>query len=164
MSDAWRPVAAALADEGRRMLWARMLVEGGVDAASLPSRERRALAALERAGLATVEGGRATAVDAFGPLLEHRPAASGLDRFLRDGRIASWPRRPGDRAELLAWAADRAVARGATATEREVTERLAAIADDPATLRRDLVDAGLLDRDADGATYRRASDPDAAQR
>lgn len=144
------------------MLWARMLVEGGVDAASLASRERRALAALERAGLAAVEGGRATAVDAFRPLLEHRAAASGLDRFLRDGRIASWPRRPGDRAALLAWAADRAVARGGTATEREVTERLSAIADDPATLRRDLVDAGLLDRDADGTAYRRASDAGAA--
>ncbi|WP_404312194.1 DUF2087 domain-containing protein [Agrococcus terreus] len=161
MTDAWRPVAAALADEGRRMLWARMLVDGGVDAASLASRERRALAALERAGLAAVEDGRATAVDAFGSLLEHRPAASGLDRFLRDGRIVSWPRRPRDRAALLAWAADRAVAAGAAATEREVTKRLAAVADDPATLRRDLVDAGLLDRAADGSAYRRASGPDA---
>ncbi|WAC66926.1 DUF2087 domain-containing protein [Agrococcus sp. SL85] len=160
MTDAWRTVAATLADEARRLLWARMLAEGGVDVGPLPSRERRALAALERAGLARVEGAggaaRAVALDAFSPLLAHRPAASGIDRFVRDGRIASWPRRPSDRAALLAWAAERALPEGGAVDERAVTERLAAIADDPATLRRDLVDAGLLDRDADGAAYRRA--------
>lgn len=161
MTDAWRPLAATLADEARRLLWARMLVDGGLEVAPLTARERRALAALERAGLARVEGERAVALDAFSPLLAHRSAASGIDRFVRDGRIASWPRRPVDRAALLAWAAGRALPEGGAADERAVTQRLAAIADDPATLRRDLVDAGLLERDADGAAYRLPAAPGA---
>lgn len=40
--------------------------------------------------------------------------------------------------------------------ERTLTKRLATLSDDPVTMRRYLVDAGLLDRAADGSTYRRA--------
>ena len=39
--------------------------------------------------------------------------------------------------------------------ERELTERLAELADDPALLRRALVDGGLLSRSPDGSDYRR---------
>lgn len=153
MTDAWRPIAAALADPDRRMLWARIVVDGQIDASSATARERRALAALERAGLVALEGSIASPVDAFGPLLAHRPAASGIDRFLRAGRIATWPRRASDRDALLDWAAERAVAPGEHVDEPTVTARLAAIADDPATLRRDLVDAGRLRRTPDGSAY-----------
>lgn len=158
MTDAWRPIAAALADEPRRLAWARV-VAGAADGspvglAALTARERRAVDALARAGLVDLADGIAMPADPFSGLLEHRPAASGIDRFLRDGRIAAWPRRPADRAALLAWAAGRAVADGARVDERAVTERLAAVSDDPATLRRDLVDAGLLEREPDGSVYR----------
>lgn len=163
MTDAWRPIAAALADQARRLAWARV-VAGAADGSPVPmaaltSRERRAIDALARAGLVEVADGTAVPADPFTPLLGHRPAASGLDRFLRDGRIAAWPKRPADRAELLDWAAGRAVAADETVDERRVTERLAEVADDPATLRRDLVDAGLLERKPDGSGYRLARDP-----
>ena len=39
--------------------------------------------------------------------------------------------------------------------ERELTERLAELADDPALLRRALVNGGLLSRSPDGSDYRR---------
>lgn len=159
MTDAWRPIAAALADEGRRLVWARIVLGASdrspVQASALTARERRAVDALERAGLVAVVDGAVEPADPFTPLLGHRPAASGIDRFVRDGRIAAWPKRPVDRAALLEWAADRALPVGDTGSEAAVTERLAAIADDPVTLRRDLVDAGLLERAADGSAYRR---------
>jgi hypothetical protein len=160
MTDAWRPIAAVLADEARRLAWARVVTGAAdgspVDLAGLPARERRAIDALARAGLIVVTEGVALPLEPFGPLLEHRPAASGIERFLRDGRITAWPKRPADRAALLAWAAERAAPDDTSADERQVTERLAAVSDDPVTLRRDLVDAGLLAREPDGSAYRRA--------
>ncbi|WP_306233442.1 DUF2087 domain-containing protein [Agrococcus beijingensis] len=163
MTDAWRPIVATLADEARRLAWARV-VTGAADGspvalAGLTTRERRALEALERAGLVTLRGGLALPADPLTPLLGHRPAASGIERFVHQGRIAAWPKRPSDRAALLAWAAERAVAPGAAVSEREVTERLAAVADDPVGLRRDLVDAGLLERQPDGSAYRLGQHP-----
>ncbi|ERG64321.1 hypothetical protein L332_07620 [Agrococcus pavilionensis RW1] len=159
MTDAWRPIAAALADEGRRLAWARIVLgvadRSPVQASALTARERRAVEALERAGLVTVVDGAVLPADPFTPLLGHRPAASGIDRFVRDGRIAAWPKRPADRAALLRWATEHALPAGGSASEAAVTERLAAIIDDPATLRRYLVDAGLLEREADGSAYRR---------
>lgn len=165
MTDAWRPIAATLADEARRLAWARVVTGAAdgspVELAVLTARERRAIDALARAGLVELEDGSALPADPFRPLLEHRPAAAGIDRFLRDGRIAAWPKRPADRAMVLAWAAERAITEGEAdagqrVSERQVTERLATVSDDPATLRRDLVDAGLLARESDGSAYRRA--------
>lgn len=159
MTDAWRPIAATLADEGRRLAWARIVLGAAnrspVQVSALTARAQREVRALERAGLVTVVDGAVEPADPFTPLLGHRRAASGIDRFVREGRIAVWPKRPGDRAALLAWAAERALPAGTTAPEAAVTERLAAITDDPATLRRDLVDARLLEREADGSAYRR---------
>jgi hypothetical protein len=158
MTDAWRPVAATLADEGKRLVWARIVLGAAdrspVRVSALTARERRAVEALERAGLVDVVDGSVEPADPFTSLLGHRPAASGVDRFVRDGRIAAWPKRPADRASLLEWAADRALPSG-RASEAEVTERLAALSDDPVALRRDLVDAGILEREADGSAYRR---------
>lgn len=158
MSD-WRPVVAALADADRRSLLARVTV--AADAAApmrvdaLSSAERRRAEGLARAGVVTIDGdGIVLPADPFTPLLGHRAAASGIDRFVREGRIVAWPKRPGDRAALLAWAASHAVQHDETASEATVTSRLAEISDDPATLRRDLVDGGLLERSADGSAYR----------
>lgn len=74
--------------------------------------------------------------------------------FFRDGRLTSLPRR---RAYLLAACAELAdrFERGRRYTEREVNDILAGDAPDPATLRRLLVDEGLLERDAAGTCWRR---------
>lgn len=121
------------------------------------ARSSRDLAALLRAGLVVEESGRLHVRDAFTPLLAAQPAsvASGPERFLVKGRLVTWPRRQSDRLELLAFVAERTVGEGEELTEREFTERLAAISDDPAAVRRYLVDAGVVVRDPDGSRYRR---------
>ncbi|GAA1349814.1 DUF2087 domain-containing protein [Falsarthrobacter nasiphocae] len=77
----------------------------------------------------------------------------------QDGRLVSYPAKPGRRGPLLAALADRALGPGRTYTEPEVNEALAAVAEDVVTLRRYLVDAGLLERSVDGGEYRRRVDP-----
>ena len=78
---------------------------------------------------------------------------TGVDRFLVDGRIAQYPAKPSDRVEILEWAAAR-VADDHPVDEATITSRLAEVTDDPASLRRCLVDANLIERDADGTAYR----------
>ncbi|WP_431219437.1 DUF2087 domain-containing protein [Leifsonia xyli] len=158
----WRPVVAALANRDARAVWAR-LVAGGVpgDAELSAAREGRALTLLESAGLVRHEGGAFAAdEDVFRRLLEsaaaNRPRPAGVQRFLRpDGRIDRYPAGADDRLELLTHVADAVLPPGQTVAERELTERLAALGDDPVSLRRYLVDAGLLLRTASGSEYTR---------
>ena len=72
---------------------------------------------------------------------------------MRDDRIETWPAKPDDRTAVMRWAAERALRPGEQVDEQTVTERLGALWRDPATLRRDLVDNGLLERAADGSSY-----------
>jgi hypothetical protein len=155
----WRPVIAALANGEARAVWARLVLgEGGLPG---NARERRAVALLEAAGLV-----RRDADGAYRPddtILRRLLAASaaarpqGVDRFLRpDGRIDRWPAGAADRAALLAHVAEASLATGETLGERELTERLTRFADDPVTLRRYLVDAGLLTRTPTGSEYTRS--------
>lgn len=153
MSNEWRRVVAALDHPERRRVYAEVVL-------GLPgtpgTRRTKALAALQAAGLVDAEG-RATPT-AFAALLAETPPVTrqGLERWVRDGVITDWPSRPGDRAELLAWVRDQVIGDGPLA-ERELTDRLAGLTRDPVALRRDLVDAGLLVRAADGSQYRRAT-------
>ncbi len=75
-----------------------------------------------------------------------------LARFFRAGHLAVMPKRADDRAAVLAYVASR-FERGRDYAEEEVNRALLAIDSDYASLRRALVDAGLLTR-ASG-TYRR---------
>ncbi len=159
----WRPVFAALSDPERRTTLARITVAEADGTpfmhSSLTTAERRRVAALQRAGLVTIDGDAVLSNDPFTAALGHRPAASGIDRFLRAGRIASWPAKPADRAALLQWAAAEVLPDDEShVDERLLTERLAQISADPATLRRDLVDAGLFARSADGSRYWRVGE------
>lgn len=149
-----RQLLATLADADRRRLYATLvLADDGVAADALSSKQRRQLEALVRAGLAEVDHGVARASDGFSGLLEKKHAVSGIDRFLHDGMIDSWPAKPADRLAVMRWAAEQALPAGERVDEQEVTERLGAVWRDPATLRRDLVDNGLLERAADGSAY-----------
>ena len=84
--------------------------------------------------------------------------AAGVDRWLRaDGRIDHWPKSADDRLELLTWIAERLMGSEEVLAEKPFTQRLFAFTTDPNTLRRALVDAGLIDRNANGTDYRRAT-------
>ena len=73
-----------------------------------------------------------------------------------DGRITALPARESKRRVVLEYVAER-FEPGREYGEREVNGLLLSIHDDPASLRRYLVDEGLLERTA--GVYRRASAP-----
>ena len=81
---------------------------------------------------------------------------AGPERFLVRGRLERSPRRWEDRRLVLRWLAAQVLPLDEPTSERVLTERLAAIADDPVARRRDLVDAGLAHRTRDGAEYWRS--------
>lgn len=81
------------------------------------------------------------------------PAPCGAVRFLVRGRLVTTPRRTRDRDDLLEHVAAVTVEPGEELDEAALTARLGAVADDPVRLRRDLVEAGLVGRRADGSRY-----------
>lgn len=150
MSNEWRRIVAALDNPGRRAVYAELVL--GVT--GLPTTKRsKAIAALRDAGLVDDEG--KAIPDVFARLLAERPPVTrtGIDRWVEGGRIQHYPAKPADRREVLEWAAGQLP--DGQYSEAQVNELLAAITADVATLRRYLVDAGLLQRDADGSSYRR---------
>lgn len=88
-------------------------------------------------------------------------AQRALKRLLANGRLTAVPRRPADQALLVALAATQIDA-GRSLVEGEVNERLKAwlgtisepFGIDHVTLRRMLVDSGLLVRTTSGSLYR----------
>jgi hypothetical protein len=78
------------------------------------------------------------------------------------GRLVEIPRAPALRLELLRHLAER-FEPGRSYREAEVNALLREVHDDHAALRRYLVDARLLGRDDDGATYWRAGDTSAPE-
>jgi hypothetical protein len=75
-----------------------------------------------------------------------------LEAFVRDGRITSMPTVPWKREIVLDWLAGRFEV-GRHYSEPDVTAALEGHAEDRVSLRRALVDAGLLDR-AEGEYWR----------
>lgn len=84
-----------------------------------------------------------------------REVATGVDRFLRAGRIDHFPASATDRRALLEWVLDQVAPSDEVLTERELNERLLAYSDDFALLRRYLVDNDLLKRTPSGSSYAR---------
>lgn len=163
----WRAVAAALADERRLRLYARVITaaERGTPLAGqdLEPKERKSLAALQKAGL--VSSGVCDVQPVGGVFA--RLLASGRElpetsvrRFLVNGKISSYPRRQADRLELLHFVAGHAFesvpappGELPVLNERAITERLAEYSDDPAAVRRYLVDEGIVSRNPEGSRY-----------
>jgi hypothetical protein len=161
MADEWRRVVATLADPVRRQVYASIVLgaDGSVSGDSIiPQKKRgKAIADLIAAGLvADVAGTLVANGEIFRELLAQTPAVTreGIDRFIRNGRVERYPSKPGDRDEVLRWARDTAITSAEVLSEREFSDRLAELADDAVTLRRYLVDGGLVVRDADGQRYR----------
>ncbi len=158
-SKRWRQVAAMLADVDRRLLYAQIVVSADTGtpmrAADLDSAGAKRLRALLAAGL-VVDDGALRPGEVFAELLDESAprVASGPERFLTHGRLTVLPRRAADRDELFAWLAGRVLAPGECLDEKQLTSRLAELADDPVALRRYLIDAGELLRSPDGRDYR----------
>lgn len=166
-ADGWRPVIAALANAEQRLLLAEVIAEEARRReATVPDRRReKGLAQLASAGLLAAEDDGGWRVDASGlrallsaPAAAARPRSGDelIDRFVRDGRIHTYPAKPAQRHALLQWAARQSMAAGEVLTEPGITARLGQLTDDPATLRRYLVDAHLVSRSPDGSGYRLA--------
>lgn len=152
----WRPVIAALANPDTRTAIGLLIVGGDVEeflATKSPSRRRHIVGSLESAGLVTDD--LRLRQDVFAELLRRDPVrrATGIERFLRDGRIAQYPSNQEDREELLRWVAGRAIRPDEVIGERDMNERLAEFSDDTAVLRRYLVDFGIVERRRDGTEY-----------
>ncbi len=80
-----------------------------------------------------------------------------LRAFVVDGRLASIPAQEKKRAVILRWLLDKAFTEDRAYPEKEVNQRLALVHRDVASLRRYLVDAGLMTRS--GGVYRRTTRP-----
>ena len=89
---------------------------------------------------------------------EDRASDAGFDArvlraFIRDGRLVSIPARDKRRQVVYRYLRDQVFTEDRPYPEREVNQRLALFHPDVATIRRGMVDAGLVTREA--GSYRR---------
>jgi hypothetical protein len=83
-----------------------------------------------------------------------------LRAFVRDGRLVSIPAKPKKRELLLPFILERCFPEDRDYEEKEVNQRLALLYQDVSALRRYLIDARLMTREA--GIYRRTTPPDAS--
>lgn len=159
----WRAVMAALSNPHVRHIFAELELGAPLEAVGKEmgaSRRRRALTTLRKSGLVhDVDGETVINAEVFPRALASAPPPArptGVERFLmKDGRIDRYPDDATERAELLALLASQALDVGEVVTEREVTDRLTRFTDDPAGLRRAMVDEEILERTRSGSEYAR---------
>lgn len=150
-SPSWQRVFSTLAGERSRTLYARAVL--GEPLVASPKEIQR----LVDAGLLTRD--YAVRGEVFKEVLAASAPATpkGVDRFFHDGRIDGLPRAAQDRSDLLSHLTERLLPADTELGEPEVNLLLATVTRDVPTLRRALVDAGLLVRHPDGTGYRRMS-------
>jgi hypothetical protein len=160
-----------LADEHRLRVFAAVAL-GARSVAEVAKRsgldEAEAQSALPRlvgAGLVTQGDGLQVSLEALGAAARRRPERSRgaadatadeqrvLRNFVVDGRLVRLPARQAQKQVVLGYVARR-FDESRSYEEREVNEVLRDFHDDTASLRRYLVDEGLLEREA--GVYRRA--------
>ncbi|WP_457966139.1 DUF2087 domain-containing protein [Arthrobacter sp. D1-29] len=159
----WRRVVAALANREARTAYAQIVLGAKPPDALAEMREQRCTRAIEvllTAGLVerTGTGELQASATIFQDLLTQQPKRvpqTGVDRFMRLGRIERYPANMAQRRELLAWIAGDAIRPGEELTEQQVNERLLSYTDDVVLLRRYLIDFGLLTRTPSGSSYSR---------
>jgi hypothetical protein len=150
-------LVSALADPARLQLFARICAapEG------LPADSAKLVKRLIDVGLVTVDGDvYRAAPQVFREALAKAPADP-LDALFSRGRLVTIPH-SGRRRELLLTHLAERFEPGRLYTEQDVREKLSMVHDDHATLRRYLVDEGLLQRSNDGGAYGRPSEARAA--
>jgi hypothetical protein len=116
------------------------------------------VSAIVNSGIAelTTDGALTLTPAVFRELLSEgkRETKTGIQRFLVDGRISTYPAAPSERGALLRWVRDQVITPDEALSEPEMNDRLAKFHDDVAVLRRYLVDFGLVERHFDGTEYR----------
>lgn len=159
----WRRVLATLGNADARTAYAQIVLGAAPDEV-LPGvneqRRDRAVSGLLESGLVEQHAsGELVAADAiFRDLLAQQPRRqpqTGLDRFMRLGRIERYPANMAERRDLLARIAGEIITPGEELTERQVNERLLSYTDDVVLLRRYMIDFGLLQRTPSGSSYSR---------
>ncbi len=83
-------------------------------------------------------------------------AAKVIRSFIRDGRLVTIPARERRRAVVYRYLRDQVFTEDRAYPEKEVNQRLALFHPDVATIRRGMVDEGLVTREA--GEYRRGVD------
>ena len=158
----WRRVVAALGNSDTRTAYAQIVLgtqPPDVLADVKAQRRDRAISTLLESGLVErrVSGELVASELIFRDLLDQQPRQprTGLDRFMRLGRIEQYPANAAERRDLLAWIADNVFSPGERISERQVNERLLSYTDDVVLLRRYMVDFGILERTPSGSSYSR---------
>jgi hypothetical protein len=167
-------IVKALADPDRLRVFAAIVLAGddGATLAELETaqpRADRALPRLLRSGLVVRDGDRIrtdpkaipTAAAAARRARPDAPAdvAPDVAALYSQGRIATIPTRRATRVALLRGLAERLFAFDRVYTEKDVTDALAEVHDDPVQLRRYLIDELFLERTVGGREYRRREAP-----
>ncbi|MEO9248293.1 DUF2087 domain-containing protein [Citricoccus nitrophenolicus] len=162
----WKPILAALGNEAARAVFA-LATLGELDAdtrSGLNAKEQKSVAGWLALGVLTEQPDGSVTVDGAAvraPLTALAAsgtgkARAGVGRFLVAGhgpRIEAMPAAPAERADLLTWVRDHALAVDEVLTESQLNQRLHVFHPDVAMLRRYLVDASLLERTAAGTEY-----------
>ncbi|MEP6478328.1 MAG: DUF2087 domain-containing protein [Rhodoglobus sp.] len=156
-----RQIAALLANPDMRRAYAQIVLGHEVVAVAAhlnPSRRKRVFAALIGAGLVidSGDGNLRDNEDVFRSMLAAFPVpvvATGIDRFVRNGRIDRYPSNLDERRALLEWVANKTIANGEVIDEKEINERLKPFSEDFAVLRRYLVDFEIVERTSSGTSY-----------
>jgi hypothetical protein len=156
----WRRVIALLANDRTREVFAHIVVAGGHPSAhlrDLPQFERSLEALVEAQVVQKRDGEHLVNGKVFRSVLKQaamaEPKVEGVHRFVKHGRIHSYPSGEDDRRKLLSWVVTGVLQDGEELTETEINERLALYGDDYVKLRRYLVDFGLVQRTNTGSRY-----------
>lgn len=148
----WQKVFSTLAGGRSRELYARAVLGQPLEATP------KELQRLRDAGLVLPDG--TVDENLFKAVLTAAAPKTpkGVDRFFHEGRIDGLPRAGQDRADLLSHLAERLLPADREISEPEVNRLLATVTRDVPTLRRALVDHGLMERYPDGTGYRRVTE------
>nr|WP_240901590.1 DUF2087 domain-containing protein [Arthrobacter silviterrae] len=84
-----------------------------------------------------------------------KPKPEGSDKYFDGGRLTHLPVNPAVRLQILEQLAERLVPAGEVLAERDINLLLRTVTADIPTLRRALVDHGLLTRNSNGSEYTR---------
>lgn len=153
----WKGVLSILANENLRLAAAELILEEAASSGRsfTEGQRRKARDRLLKSGLFRSEDGtfNSSFVTEILGSAKEPGGASGVERFLAQGRIETYPTRARHREEVLAWACSKVISGGEVLSEKAINERLKTVADDYVLLRRYLVDSGWLVRTASGSEY-----------